>query len=618
MKIRKTIKKIFNYFSRPTLIIFAVISAIILAFLMNALQSFLWWGFISRDLLLIGTIDALVIAIILAPFVVSLESKFTSLEEKIVSKEIIKKSEKRLQLISENVHDVVWVLDVESMRYVYVSPSVYKQRGFTFRETLNHSLSEVLSEESLARAMKILSENMEMIRNGEEVEDVVLELQQRCKDGSLKWIEVDTHLIKNQENGKLEIVGVSRDIHERKLAEEKVRDNQIRLSRAELIAGLGNWELDLRTRQITGSPGAQIIFGLEKNTMDEMELIKLFHPDYRKKLVNDFKKIFNNKISLQGHYKIKRQNGDEIIDIYSLTQYDQEKNKIFGVIQDITDRKKIEAELKIHRDQLEKLVEERTSELNQVNIELQKEIKKGKQVEKLLNESLEKEKEINELKSRFVSTTSHEFRTPLTAMLTSAEMLKRYEEIWSREKKSEHLDKIVRSISNMVSLLDEIITFSKADSGKSKLNLEDVNLESLCEKVIEEVSVKKNANHEINAGYKDLLPSYMLDQNNIRIILNNLLVNAIKYSPDGGKVFLNVEGLDNRINICVKDEGIGIPEKDLNYLFESFFRASNTSNIQGSGLGLSIVKKSVDLHRGRISVESKEGMGTEFKVTIPV
>lgn len=276
---------------------------------------------------------------------------------------------------------------------------------------------------------------------------------------------------------------------------------------------------------------------------------------------------------------------------------------LLSIIEDITERKQAESELQKYRLHLEELIESRTMEIDSINKQLQ--------------ESLLKEKELSGLKSRFISTASHEFRTPLTSIQMSAELLQRYYERWDRYKIDEHLNRIKNQTSALTRLMDDVIKVNRAESGRTILEPSIVNLYTLCYKVIDELEIQLNERHKLIFNYTGNRGNYYVDGKQIETIINNLLSNAIKYSPNGGDIILNVSTENDVIEINIKDSGIGIPEEDLPRLFEPFHRSKNTIDIQGTGLGLSIVKHAVDLHNGTIEVDSKENVGTSFIVKIP-
>jgi signal transduction histidine kinase len=241
-----------------------------------------------------------------------------------------------------------------------------------------------------------------------------------------------------------------------------------------------------------------------------------------------------------------------------------------------------------------------------------------KNAERELLVALQREKELNEMKTRFVSTVSHEFRTPLATILSSAELLRLYPDKLDDGEKLDLLRGIEEGTKRMRRLLDEVLTLGRAESGKLQLRPTRLALPEFCRKVVGELRIGEGKQHEIVLEDRFDLDSAELDENLLRHILNNLLSNAIKYSPAGSRVTLTLARDDDKVRLTVQDSGIGIPAEDQPRMFESFHRASNVENRQGTGLGLSIVKKAVDLHGGSISFESQVGAGTKFIIVLPL
>ncbi|AFY76986.1 putative ATPase [Pleurocapsa sp. PCC 7327] len=231
---------------------------------------------------------------------------------------------------------------------------------------------------------------------------------------------------------------------------------------------------------------------------------------------------------------------------------------------------------------------------------------------------LEKEKELNELKSRFVSMTSHEFRTPLATIMGYVELFKYYSHNWSEEKKQDYLDRIQSAVRHMTNLLDDVLLFNKAEAKKLELNPSLLNLQQFCHTLAEEIQLGVKTQQTIAFSCQGNCTEAYMDEKLLGHILGNLLSNAIKYSPADSTVEFRLTCQEGEATFQIQDRGIGIPEEDLPRLFEPFHRAKNASKISGTGLGLAIVKKSVDLHGGKIAVNSKVGTGTTFTVTIPL
>ncbi|MCX6151228.1 MAG: ATP-binding protein [Ignavibacteriales bacterium] len=241
-----------------------------------------------------------------------------------------------------------------------------------------------------------------------------------------------------------------------------------------------------------------------------------------------------------------------------------------------------------------------------------------KQMEVFHKNAFEKEKQLNELKSRFLSTASHEFRTPLTTILTSSELLAMIGRTCKEEKYLEQIIKIQNAVVYMTGLLDDILTINKTDLGKWEFNPSIINLHSCCIKMVEEIYTIATPGHNIIFNYLLKDKHAIVDEKLLQHIISNLLSNAVKYSPNGGDVIFKVVQSHSNIEFIVSDNGIGIAEQDQKNLFETFYRGKNTINIPGTGLGLSIVKRSVESHGGKISYRSKLNEGTVFVVSIPL
>jgi two-component system, OmpR family, sensor histidine kinase VicK len=247
-----------------------------------------------------------------------------------------------------------------------------------------------------------------------------------------------------------------------------------------------------------------------------------------------------------------------------------------------------------------------------------RDISERKRLEAEMLKSIEHERKLRELKSDFVSMASHEFRTPLTAILSSTELLEKYSHQWTEEKKLKHYHRIENSVRRMTELLDDVLIISKAEAGKIEFNPQPLNLKIFCRNLVEEIQVSISRKHRIIFTCSGEFNLVKIDEKLLIQILNNLLTNAIKYSPQETIVRLICTCGQQEVTFEIQDEGIGIPVEDQQRLFESFHRAKNVGNIPGTGLGLTIVEKAVKLHGGAISFISEVGVGTTFKVTLPL
>jgi PAS domain S-box-containing protein len=245
-----------------------------------------------------------------------------------------------------------------------------------------------------------------------------------------------------------------------------------------------------------------------------------------------------------------------------------------------------------------------------------RDITERKQMEQGLRAALEKEKELNELKLRFSSMVSHEFRTPLAVILSSAGLLQGYSDRMSVEKRAEHLSQIQVQVERLVGLLDDVLTLSQAETVGIEMRKEPVDLSVLCAALVVEIQ-QTTQQHVLMLSIDGDSRPIALDTKLIRQAITNLLTNAVKYSPAGGTVRVDLAYRAHQILIHIQDEGIGIPEPDQKRLFEVFHRAKNVGAVPGTGLGLPIVKRAVEAHGGAVSVKSVVGSGTTFIIQIP-
>lgn len=228
----------------------------------------------------------------------------------------------------------------------------------------------------------------------------------------------------------------------------------------------------------------------------------------------------------------------------------------------------------------------------------------------------EKERQLGELKTRFVSMTSHEFRTPLSVIVSSTDLLENYSDRWDAERRRDHLERIRSAAGSMDRMLDDILLIGRAEAGVLRASPAQLNLEEFCRHLVESLEHSSARSHCIRYSFTGD-PEVTLDERLLSEVVGNLLSNALKYSPPGSRVDFEVVASDERCRFAVKDQGIGIPEADIPRLFESFFRASNADQIKGSGLGLAVVKKALDVQNGTIEVESRLGQWTNFVVLVP-
>ena len=276
-----------------------------------------------------------------------------------------------------------------------------------------------------------------------------------------------------------------------------------------------------------------------------------------------------------------------------------------GFIHDLTKEKEAEAQILHYASQLENLVEDRTNSLQQSVTELQI-------AKETVSKSLEKEKELSQMKSRFVSMASHEFRTPLSSIQLSASLIEKYKQQSDDINVSKHVNKIKNSVGNLTTILDDFLSLERLEAGKVETSFAEFDIVHLSEEITEEMQMMAKRDQNIIYQHTGLHSTVLLDQNLLRNCIINLISNAIKYSGENTFIEFNTELTSNECIITVKDNGIGIPEADHKHLFEAFFRANNTGSIPGTGLGLNIIMRYVSLMVGEASFSSLPNQKTIF------
>ncbi len=251
------------------------------------------------------------------------------------------------------------------------------------------------------------------------------------------------------------------------------------------------------------------------------------------------------------------------------------------------------------------------------NILLKDKISELQVMQSILKNVVTYEKEQNQLKSKFIATAAHELRTPLTTILNSAEFLNLVGQNCNEKKFYEHIGKIQNSVSQLRELFEDVLTITKIEIGQSQITNSIFNLEQLCTEVIEELKTLDNNNHPIKLKYLLHQKDIIQDKNLLRHVITNLLSNACKYSSAGDSIYLEISPGGEMFMLSVEDKGSGISKEDQKNIFEPFVRGKNKEEKLGTGLGLTIVKKIVELLNGNISLISEENIGTTVTVFLP-
>ena len=264
-----------------------------------------------------------------------------------------------------------------------------------------------------------------------------------------------------------------------------------------------------------------------------------------------------------------------------------------------------------------RLSEERKQTIIVANAALQTEVRRREKVEEELRDALKREHELSEFRMNVIMRLSHEFRTPLATVRTASDLLTTYSERLNEQERGARIQSIQAEIDHMNGMLEDILTFGRLEAGRIPFQPEVVDLAELCRTLIAGLRLQTDESRRLVFKPDLRCKTAYVDSRLVGEILTNLLHNAIKYSPDGGSVRCEVVCLQGQATIKVSDDGIGIPPAELSRIFETFYRAANSGSIGGTGIGLSIVQRAVELHHGSIDVQSAPGRGTTFTVSLP-
>jgi PAS domain S-box-containing protein len=448
------------------------------------------------------------------------------------------------------------------------------------------------------------------------------------------------NLIRGEKGEIIGMISSGIDITDRKFAEKALKKEK---EKAQQYLDVANTIIVVISREekitLLNKKGHEMLGYKEGELLGENWFESVLVPEERKEVRNHFYEMIHrqSEAGLPEYFEsmvVTKRSQKRLIAWRNAVIYD-DQGQIQATISsgvDITDQRAAEDSLKELNSELEERVEERTEELaeavNQllnINKQLEYEIQERKNIEDALRKNenelrlaYQKEKELSELKSRFVSMASHEFRTPLSTILSSADLIEAYKREEQQSKRERHTNRIKSSVANLTGILNDFLSLSKLEEGKIEEHPVAFNLEEFCEDVLDQMQGLLKRDQVIRHDMLVDPPTIILDKKLLKNVMFNLLSNAIKYSDAGTNIDCRVEKRGNTLIVVVVDEGIGIPAEEQQHLFTRFFRARNVENVQGTGLGLNIVKRYVELMRGSISFESKIGEGTTFTVFIPL
>jgi PAS domain S-box-containing protein len=409
-----------------------------------------------------------------------------------------------------------------------------------------------------------------------------LEMQGRTKSGARIDLLVSSQVINLGD--ELHIANIFYDVTKQRKLEEQICDQALLLENVSDAVVSADVDFNIRS----WNPAAELIFGWRAEEVIGKSASELFQTEYLNSTREDVRSQLQATGVWSGQTTHRCKDESRIHLSTSMSYVYSKEGRHIGIVavnRDITE---------VIRAQQEK------QEAAELRLEL------------------EKQTELVRLKEDFISIVSHEFRTPLTVIMASSELLQTYYGRMPAERQQKHFQTILEQTKYMAVLIDDVLTINRARAGKLDFNPAPVNLVIFCQDTLQYLEDVDRGKHNVFVTCEGDLSSVRMDAKLLQHIVVNLLSNAIKYSPNGGEVRLDVERQGDEIVFQISDQGIGIPAESLPHLYEPFYRAKNTGDIGGTGLGTAIVKESVDLHKGTISYNSEVGIGTTVTVCLPV
>lgn len=381
---------------------------------------------------------------------------------------------------------------------------------------------------------------------------------------------------------------------------------------------------------VASNRAATSMFGYENGELTGKPLNVLIPAKYKTNHPKHFKGFLDDSEKRQmGHgrdlHGIKK-NGEEFPVEAGLNPFEMEGRRyVMSLVIDISVRQETQRQITELNNELEgkikirtKELEESVNKLQKVNLSLEEEVKRRKEAENRMKNALQKEIELNELKTKFLSLVSHEFKTPLSGILTSVVLAGKYKLEEQQEKRDKHLNTIKNKVHYLDNILNDFLSIERLESGKVNYKFTTFSLSKLVNEVVYNANVTLKSGQEIEYPQNIETHSLYQDEKILELVLSNLLSNAIKYSPENTLIKFDIRFKDEKIIFEVTDQGMGIPEKDQKHIFERYFRAENALLNQGTGIGLNIAKVHLENLGGTINFSSKEHAGTKFIVELPI
>ncbi|WP_203296134.1 PAS domain-containing sensor histidine kinase [Luteirhabdus pelagi] len=378
------------------------------------------------------------------------------------------------------------------------------------------------------------------------------------------------------------------------------------------------------SQEVVASNGpANAMFGYEADELIGAHLNTLIPKEYHKAHPKHFHQFIDHSSSRQmGHgrdlYGLRKDGSVFPVEAGLNPFQIYETKYVMALVSDITIRKQQEQEIRELNASLEEKIEARTKTLEETVQQLQQEVERRREAENKMKESLQKERELNELKTKFLSMVSHEFKTPLSGILTSATLVGKYTSEEQQPKREKHLKTIKAKIKYLDNILSDFLSIERLETGKTVYKFSQFPLSKVVNEVIYDANMLLKDGQQIE--YPQDIDDIMLefDEKILELVLTNLINNAIKYSPENTVIDVQAEVRNEQLYLTVIDQGIGIPKKEQKHIFNRYFRAENALLNAGTGIGLNIVKSHLENLGGDIEFSSTEGQGSIFVVNIPI
>lgn len=373
---------------------------------------------------------------------------------------------------------------------------------------------------------------------------------------------------------------------------------------------------------VASNEAADRMFGYKEGELMGANLNVLIPPKYHSTHTADANEFMDRRNPRQmGHGSdlYGRRKDNSIFPVEAgLNPFEIEESRyVMALVTDISERKNQERQIRELNADLEKRIEERTAALKESVLELREEVAKRKEAEHKISEALRKERELGELKTKFLSLVSHEFKTPLSGILTSATLAQKYTETEQQDKREKHIKTIQSKVKYLNNILNDFLSIERLESGNATYKFDTFPLSKVTNEVIYNSNMLLKEGQRINYPENIDEITLVFDEKILELSLTNLINNAIKYSPEYTMIDVFVTTENDFLKIKVVDEGIGIPQEEQKYIFNQYFRAENALLNEGTGIGLNIVKSHLESLGGTVDFESEENVGSAFTISIP-